>query len=160
MSGVKSPAANIGVFGAAAAHFSYFFGAGGGARSGSQLNNITTNYDIGFNLGNKEALKSKLKKLRYFSLVSLKKKMASFICPLINSEGLLWWRVRLCTQQMCANSFPPGLQRKTSLLWYGPHVGRLHLLFITSWLYFSSKFQAGVQSAKKPSLCVCVYMCE
>lgn len=39
---------------------------------------------------------------------------------------------------------------------------RLHLLFITSWLYFSSKFQdggddGGVQSAKKdpPYVCVC-----
>lgn len=58
---------------------------------------------------------------------------------------------------MCANSFPQGLLReKTSLLWYSPHVGRLHLLFITSCLYFSSKFQAGVQSAKKETLPVCV----
>lgn len=48
---------------------------------------------------------------------------------------------------------------KTSLLWYSPHVGRLHLLFITSWLYFSSKFQAGVQSARRETLPVCVCVC-
>lgn len=80
--------------------------------------------------------------------------MASFIFALINSEGLLW-----CTRvhSKCVPiHFLKVCCEKTSLLWYGPHMGRLHLLFITSWLYFSSKFQAGVQSAKKETLPVCV----
>lgn len=42
--------------------------------------------------------------------------------------------------------------RKPSFLRSSPHTGRLHLLFITSWLYFSSKFQANVQRAKKETL--------
>lgn len=42
--------------------------------------------------------------------------------------------------------------RKPSFLWSSPHKGRLHLLFSTSWLYFSSKFQANVQWAKKEAL--------
>lgn len=88
--------------------------------------------------------------------------------------SLHWLTVRVCceareegekggvlTQILCANSFPQGLlQEKSPLHWYSPHMRRLHLLFITSWLYFSSKFQAGVQSAKKETLPACVYVCS
>jgi len=70
------------------------------------------------------------------------------MCALINSEGLLW------SASTCVPvHFLKVCCEKTSLLRCSPHVGRLHLLFITSWLYFSSKFLAGVQSAQKPSLC-------
>jgi len=93
-----------------------------------------------------------------------KKKMAAFICPLISSEGLL-----RSTEGVHGKCVPIHFlkvcceKKKKFLRWYSPHVGRLHLLFITSWLYFSSKFQVGVQSAKKETLpvdvcvCVCVY---
>lgn len=84
--------------------------------------------------------------------------MSKLIFAQINSAGLLW-SVRL--RSACVPiHFLKVCCKKTFLLLCSPHVGRLHLLFITSWLYFSSKFQAGVQSAKKASLCVWAFgMC-
>lgn len=113
-----------------------------------------TNYDTGCNRGLKQP--SGLH-LRSCTVASCKtEKMANFISALINSEGLLWSaRVRSTCVPI---HFLKVCCEKASLLRCSPHVGRLHLLFITSWLYFSCKFQAGVQSAKKASLCS-LYVC-
>lgn len=110
---------------------------------------MTTNYDIDY----KKVIKqSSGLHLRSYTV---KKKMSKLIFAQINSAGLLW-SVRL--RSACVPiHFLKVCCKKTFLLRCSPHVGRLHLLFITSWLYFSSKFQAGVQSAKKPSLCVSVW---
>lgn len=105
--------------------------------------------------GNKAALRSTPEKL-HCCLLQEGKKIANFIFALINSKGLLWSpRVRSTCVPI---HFLKVCCKKASLLRCSPHVGRLHLLFITSWLYFSSKFQAGVQSAKKASLCS-LYVC-
>lgn len=113
---------------------------------------MTTNYDIDY----KKVIKqSSGLHLRSYTV---KKKMSKLIFAQNNSAGLLW-SVRL--RSACVPiHFLKVCCKKTFLLRCSPHVGRLHLLFITSWLYFSSKFQAGVQSAKKASLCVWAFgMC-
>lgn len=120
--------------------------------STSQPNNTnTTNDDIGYNQGGKGNPWVWTGGLQY---LLLKEKWL----PLF----LHWLTVRVCcgvrgVHRKCVPiHFLKVCWEKASLLWCSPHMGRLHLLFITSWLYFSSKFQDGVQSAKKETLPVCV----